>query len=102
LLIISYDLFAETYPRVEHLNGASHCDAPGSLADRQERLARDKHSSSLRTLANYGRKKFYNIDPRIIRIDDRRPKPTGIIWNLLSKEKFEKIPILKELQVISF
>jgi hypothetical protein len=31
---------------------------------RLERLARDKHSSLLRTLINYGRKKFYNIGPR--------------------------------------
>jgi hypothetical protein len=28
---------------------------------RLERLARDKHSSFLKTLVNYGRKKFYNI-----------------------------------------
>ncbi len=27
-------------------------------------LARDKHSSLLRTFVNYGRKKFYNIGPR--------------------------------------
>ncbi len=30
---------------------------------RLERLARDKHSSLLRTFVNYGRKKFYNVDP---------------------------------------
>jgi hypothetical protein len=29
-----------------------------------ERLARDKHSSFLRKLVNYGRKKFNNIDTR--------------------------------------
>jgi len=31
---------------------------------RLERLARNKHSSWLRKLVNYGRKKFYNIGPR--------------------------------------
>ncbi len=31
---------------------------------RLERLARDKHSSPLGALVNYGRKKFYNIGPR--------------------------------------
>jgi len=31
---------------------------------RLERLARDKHSSLLRKLVNYGRKKLYNIGPR--------------------------------------
>ena len=36
---------------------------------------------------------------RIIRVENRRQKPSGIIWNLLSKEKFDKIPILKEIQV---
>jgi hypothetical protein len=29
-----------------------------------ERRAGDKHSSFLRILVNYGRKKFYNIGPR--------------------------------------
>jgi hypothetical protein len=28
-------------------------------------LARDKHSSLLRKFVNYGRKKFYNIKPRL-------------------------------------
>ena len=28
----------------------------------------------------------------------RLPKPEGIIWKLLSREKFDKIPILKEIQ----
>jgi len=31
---------------------------------RLERFARDKHSSLLRKLVNYGHKKFYNIWPR--------------------------------------
>jgi hypothetical protein len=31
---------------------------------RLERLARDKHTSLLRTFVNYGRKKFYNIGAR--------------------------------------
>ncbi len=31
------------------------------LAHKQELLTRDKHSSLLGTLVNYGRKKFYNI-----------------------------------------
>jgi hypothetical protein len=28
-----------------------------------ERLGRDKHSTLLQTIVNYGRKKFYNIGP---------------------------------------
>jgi len=31
---------------------------------RLEKLARDKHSSLLRTFVNYGHKKFYNVEPR--------------------------------------
>jgi hypothetical protein len=31
--------------------------------NRLEKLAREKHSSSLRTFINSGRKKFYNIGP---------------------------------------
>jgi hypothetical protein len=34
---------------------------------RLESLARDKHSSLLRTFVNYGRKKFYIIGPCIVR-----------------------------------
>jgi hypothetical protein len=38
--------------------------AGSSLFFRMERLASDKHSSLLRTLANFSRKKFYTIGPR--------------------------------------
>jgi len=31
-----------------------------------KRLAKDKHSSSLETFANYGRKIFYNIGPWMV------------------------------------
>jgi hypothetical protein len=34
------------------------------LQTRPEKPAKDKHSSVLQTLVNYGRKKFYNIRPR--------------------------------------
>ncbi len=47
------------------------CSTPRQATDlrhihqiRLERLARDKHSSLLRKLVNYGRKKFYEIGPR--------------------------------------
>jgi len=33
-----------------------------STSTRLEKLVRDEHSSLLRTLVNYGRKKFYNVD----------------------------------------
>ena len=36
---------------------------------------------------------------RIIRVEKRLPKPEGVIWNILTREKFDKIPILKEIQV---
>jgi hypothetical protein len=42
---------------VERLNGAS------PVLDRLEWLARDEHSSSLRTFVSYSRKKFYKIVP---------------------------------------
>jgi hypothetical protein len=44
-------------PKVEHLKGTAN------VRTRLERLSRDKHSSLLRSLANYDRKKFYNIGP---------------------------------------
>ncbi len=47
------------------------CQSLASLSShkhqtRQERFARDKHSSLLRKSVNYGRKKFYEIDPWLI------------------------------------
>ncbi len=47
-----------------------------------ERFARDKHSSLLRKLVNYGRKKFYRIGPRsgcrVFRISTHDPKFKGL------------------------
>ena len=34
----------------------------------------------------------------VIRVKDRLSRPDHIIWNILTKEKFDQIPILKELQ----
>jgi hypothetical protein len=55
------------YPRVEYLKGASLGLPLASLKNktRLEKLARDKHSSLLRTFVNCGRKKFYGIGPRL-------------------------------------
>ncbi len=38
----------------------------GKHLTRQETLAKDKHSSLLRTFANYGREKFHNIGPSFL------------------------------------
>jgi hypothetical protein len=35
---------------------------------------------------------------RIIRVNPRLTKPTSIDWNILTREKFDRIPILKEIQ----
>jgi hypothetical protein len=50
--ILSLKARPGAYPRVDDLNG----ERP-----RLERPGRDKYSSLLRTLVNYGRKKFYQI-----------------------------------------
>ena len=34
----------------------------------------------------------------VFRVNDRLPKPDHIMWNMISREKFEQIPILRELQ----
>ena len=34
----------------------------------------------------------------VFRVETRKPKPDHIIWNLLSQEKFDQIPILKEIR----
>ncbi len=34
---------------------------------------------------------------RLTRTVDRPPRPPGILWDLLSKEKLEEIPLLREL-----
>ena len=34
----------------------------------------------------------------VIRVDKRLPKPDHIIWNILTRQKFEQIPILREIQ----
>jgi hypothetical protein len=50
---------------MEHLKGASLGQAPALLSNisfRVDRPAREKHSSLLQTLVNYGHKKFYNIE----------------------------------------
>ncbi len=34
----------------------------------------------------------------VIRVEKRLPKPDAILWSILSREKFDSIPILKEIQ----
>ena len=34
----------------------------------------------------------------VFRVETRKPKPDHIIWNLISQEKFDQIPILKEIR----
>jgi 5-formyltetrahydrofolate cyclo-ligase len=34
---------------------------------------------------------------RVIRVRDRRPRPDGIIYELLSHKKVEEIPMLREI-----
>lgn len=34
----------------------------------------------------------------VFRVKDKLPRPDHIIWNILTKEKFDQIPILKEIQ----
>jgi len=55
-----------------------------------ERLARDKHSSLLRTFVNYDRKLFYNIEPRLI-YDGLKVKPGQSLSDLY--RGFEKYSI---------
>ncbi len=47
------------------LSGAPHLGRLAKFETRLERLAKDKHSSLLRTFVNYGVKSFYNIGPSI-------------------------------------
>uniref|UniRef100_A0A3B3Z5Z7 Methenyltetrahydrofolate synthase domain-containing protein n=1 Tax=Periophthalmus magnuspinnatus TaxID=409849 RepID=A0A3B3Z5Z7_9GOBI len=43
----------------------------------------------------------YILTPtRVIKTDCQLPKPQGIIWSKLDKEKLEKIPILKKLRTL--
>jgi hypothetical protein len=46
---------------------------PTIIRNGLEGLARDQHSSLLRTLVNYGRKKFYNIGPRNVQKSFSQP-----------------------------
>jgi hypothetical protein len=43
-----------------------------------ERPARDKHSSLLRTIVNYGRKKFYNIGPWNDKVAEVAVEPVAV------------------------
>ncbi len=55
---------AQAYLRVEHLLGAPLGYAPALISNiRPGWLAGDKHSSLLRAIVNYGRKKFYTFAP---------------------------------------
>ncbi len=59
---------ARSYTRVEHLKVASIGWASGLThkhKTRLERLARDKHSSSLCKSVNYGRKNFYSTGQKL-------------------------------------
>ncbi len=49
---------------------------------RLERLARHKHSSLLRKLVNYARKKFYSIGPRTTVANDETAATTTTIFRL--------------------
>ncbi len=57
---------------MKHLAGAppqlGNLLASPTIIRRLERLARDKHSSLLRKLVNYGQKKFYTIGPLLVKI----------------------------------
>jgi len=57
---------------VERLKDPSLRKAPALPALLLQRLARDKHSSSLQKFVYYGRKKFYRIGPRISYLIHRR------------------------------
>ncbi len=62
---------ARAYPSEAHLRFSTLGQAPGlthKYKTRLERLDRDKRSSLLRTLVNYGRKKFYSIEPWFVRL----------------------------------
>ena len=37
-------------------------------------------------------------EPKVFRVKDRLTKPDHIIWSMLTREKFNQIPILRELQ----
>ena len=52
-------LFAGKVPQEPTLE-LSTLKVPPSVRLRPKKLAKDKHSSLLRALVNYGRKKFYN------------------------------------------
>jgi len=42
----------------------------------------------------------YIVTPtEVIKCNSKRPKPTGIIWSILSQEKLNRCPILKKLRV---
>ena len=34
----------------------------------------------------------------VIRVSEPSPKPERIIWSLITREKFDKIPVLREIQ----
>jgi hypothetical protein len=57
------------YPRVEHLKGATWIGSGLTRNNwiRLERIVRDKHSSLVKKIVNYVRKKFDNIG-RVMRI----------------------------------
>ena len=35
---------------------------------------------------------------RVIKCDNRKPRPAGILWSLITPEKLKEIPILKILR----
>ncbi len=64
---------------------------------KMERLTRDNHSNLLRILKNYGRKKVYNIGPRILNPAGGRGWPTcpsldtatlAFSWSFGAKKEF--------------
>jgi hypothetical protein len=74
-------LTGKAYPSVRHMKETSLGYAPGLThkhKTRLERLARDKHTSFLHTVINYGRRKFYKIG----------------LWSSLKKSQICNVQIL--------
>ncbi len=81
--------FCYCYAECRYAECRSAVDLTYKDQTRPERLARDKHSSLIRTSVNYGPKKFYNIWPRFSTLT----KP-----NKFSKQNYPKSPKVLKLE----
>ena len=73
--------------------------------DEKTQIVTTVHDAQLQNIVRFGRSSSYDVPvdvivtpSRIIQIQPSRSKPTGILWNCLSRQKLERYTLLSEVK----